>query len=130
MKVDVRALDADFYAFSGHKLFGPTGVGMLYGKAKLLESMPPYQGGGDMIKTVTFEKTTYNDLPYKFEAGTPNIAGGIGLGAAFDYVANLGLDTIAAYEHELLSTAPSCSSRFPACGSSARRAKRPRCFRS
>jgi cysteine desulfurase/selenocysteine lyase len=102
MSVDVRALDADFYAFSGHKLFGPTGVGMLYGKAKLLESMPPYEGGGDMIKTVTLEKTTYNDLPYKFEAGTPNIAGGIGLGAAFDYVSDLGLDAIAAYEHELL----------------------------
>jgi cysteine desulfurase/selenocysteine lyase len=102
MSVDVRALDADFYAFSGHKLFGPTGVGMLYGKAKLLESMPPYQSGGDMIKTVTLEKTTYNDLPYKFEAGTPNIAGGIGLGAAFDYVSGVGLDAIAAYEHELL----------------------------
>ncbi|MGD0474145.1 MAG: cysteine desulfurase [Candidatus Velthaea sp.] len=102
MSVDVRALDADFYAFSGHKLFGPTGVGMLYGKAKLLESMPPYQGGGDMIKTVTLEKTTYNDLPYKFEAGTPNIAGGIGLGAAFEYVSDVGLDAIAAYEHELL----------------------------
>jgi cysteine desulfurase/selenocysteine lyase len=102
MKVDVRALDADFYAFSGHKLFGPTGIGMLYGKANLLESMPPYQGGGDMIRTVTLEKTTYNDLPYKFEAGTPNIAGGIGLGAAFDYVSGVGLEAIAAYEHELL----------------------------
>jgi cysteine desulfurase/selenocysteine lyase len=102
MNVDVRALDADFYAFSGHKLFGPTGIGMLYGKATLLEAMPPYQGGGDMIRTVTLEKTTYNDLPYKFEAGTPNIAGGIGLGAAFEYVSALGLDVIAAYEHELL----------------------------
>ena len=102
MSVDVRALDADFYAFSGHKLFGPTGVGMLYGKAELLESMRPYQGGGDMIKTVTLEKTTYNDLPYKFEAGTPNIAGGIGLGAAFDYVSDVGLDAVAAYENELL----------------------------
>jgi cysteine desulfurase/selenocysteine lyase len=102
MNVDVRALDADFYAFSGHKLFGPTGIGMLYGKAKLLESMPPYQGGGDMIRTVTLEKTTYNDPPYKFEAGTPNIAGGIGLGAAFDYVSDVGLEAIAAYEHELL----------------------------
>ena len=86
MKIDVQALDADFYAFSGHKVFGPTGIGMLYGKTKLLNAMPPYQGGGDMIRTVTFEKTTYNDLPYKFEAGTPNIAGGIGLGAALDYV--------------------------------------------
>jgi cysteine desulfurase/selenocysteine lyase len=102
MNVDVRALDADFYAFSGHKLFGPTGIGMLYGKAKLLESMPPYQGGGDMIRTVTLEKTTYNDPPYRFEAGTPNIAGGIGLGAAFDYVSDVGLEVIAAYEHELL----------------------------
>jgi len=102
MKVDVQALDADFYAFSGHKLFGPTGTGVLYGKAKLLNAMPPYQGGGDMIRTVTFEKTTYNDLPYKFEAGTPNIAGGIGLGAAIDYVNRIGLDQIAAYEHELL----------------------------
>jgi cysteine desulfurase/selenocysteine lyase len=102
MKVDVQALDADFYAFSGHKLFGPTGTGVLYGKTKLLNAMPPYQGGGDMIRTVTFEKTTYNDLPYKFEAGTPNIAGGIGLGAAIDYVNGIGLDKIAAYEHELL----------------------------
>jgi cysteine desulfurase / selenocysteine lyase len=102
MKIDVQALDADFYAFSGHKVFGPTGIGILYGKSKLLNSMPPYQGGGDMIRTVTFEKTTYNDLPYKFEAGTPNIAGGIGLGAALSYATNLGLDNIAAYEHELL----------------------------
>ena len=102
MKVDVQALDADFYAFSGHKVYGPTGIGVLYGKAKLLNVMPPYQGGGDMIRTVTFEKTTYNDLPYKFEAGTPDIAGGIGLGAALDYVMHLGMDRIAAYEHELL----------------------------
>src|SRR5947208_2826158 len=102
MKIDVQALDADFYAFSGHKVFGPTGIGILYGKSKLLNAMPPYQGGGDMIRTVTFEKTTYNDLPYKFEAGTPNIAGGIGLGAALDYLCRIGLDTIAAYEHELL----------------------------
>ena len=102
MTVDVQALDADFYCISGHKVVGPTGIGILYGKTKLLEAMPPYQGGGDMIKTVTFEKTTYADLPYKFEAGTPNIAGGIGLGAAFDYLNHLGLDKIAAYEHELL----------------------------
>jgi cysteine desulfurase / selenocysteine lyase len=101
-KVDVQALDADFYALSGHKMVGPTGIGILYGKSKLLNAMPPYQGGGDMIKTVTFEKTTYNDLPYKFEAGTPNIAGGIGLGAAVDYLNGIGLDRIAAYEHELL----------------------------
>ncbi|MGO9256001.1 MAG: SufS family cysteine desulfurase [Bryobacteraceae bacterium] len=102
MKVDVQALDADFYTFSGHKVFGPTGIGILYGKTKLLNAMPPYQGGGDMIRVVTFEKTTYNDLPYKFEAGTPNIAGGIGMGAALDYVSQIGLDKIAAYEHDLL----------------------------
>ncbi len=102
MKVDVQALDADFYTFSGHKVFGPTGIGILYGKTKLLNAMPPYQGGGDMIRVVTFEKTTYNDLPYKFEAGTPNIAGGIGMGAALDYVSQIGLDRIAAYEHDLL----------------------------
>jgi len=102
MKVDLQELDADFYAFSGHKLFGPTGIGVLYGKTDLLNAMPPYQGGGDMIRTVTFEKTTYNDLPYKFEAGTPDIAGGIGLGAAVDYVNQVGIDNISAYEHELL----------------------------
>jgi cysteine desulfurase / selenocysteine lyase len=102
MKIDLQDLDADFYAFSAHKLCGPTGIGMLYGKSKLLNAMPPYQGGGDMIRTVTLEKTTYNDLPYKFEAGTPNIAAGIGLGAAFDYMSSVGLDAIAAYEHELL----------------------------
>jgi cysteine desulfurase/selenocysteine lyase len=113
LKIDVQALDADFYAFSGHKVFGPTGTGILYGKARLLNAMPPYQGGGDMIKTVTFEKTTYNDLPYKFEAGTPNIAGGIGLGAAFDYVTRIGLDRIAAYEHELLVYGAEVLSRIP-----------------
>ena len=102
MKVDVHELDADFYTFSGHKVCGPTGIGILYGKRKLLEAMPPYQGGGDMIRSVTFAKTTYNDLPYKFEAGTPNIAGGIGLGAALDYLNAIGLDKIAAYEHDLL----------------------------
>jgi cysteine desulfurase/selenocysteine lyase len=113
MKIDVQALDADFYAFSGHKVFGPTGIGILYGKSKLLNAMPPYQGGGDMIRTVTFEKTTYNDLPYKFEAGTPNIAGGIGLGAALTYATNLGLDNIAAYEHELLVYGTEALSRIP-----------------
>ncbi len=102
MEVDLQALDADFYAFSGHKIFGPTGIGILYGKKKLLQSMPPYQGGGDMIRTVTLEKSTYADLPHKFEAGTPNIAGGIGLGAAFDYVSSVGLENISAWEHELL----------------------------
>lgn len=102
MEVDVRALDCDFYAFSGHKLFGPTGIGVLYGKQELLEAMPPWQGGGDMIRSVTFEKTTYNVLPYKFEAGTPHIAGGIGLGTAIDYVRQIGLDAIATYERGLL----------------------------
>jgi len=105
MRIDVRALDADFYAFSGHKLFGPTGIGVLYGKKASLEAMPPYQGGGDMIRSVTFEKTTYNDLPYKFEAGTPDIAGIIGLGAAIDYVNDVGMEAISAYEHELLEYA-------------------------
>ena len=100
--VDVQALDCDFYVFSGHKLFGPTGTGVLYGKQSLLEQMPPYQGGGDMIKMVTFKKTTYNDLPHKFEAGTPHIAGFIGLGAALDYVTNIGLDNISAWETDLL----------------------------
>ena len=113
MKVDVQALDADFYTFSGHKVCGPTGIGVLYGKTKLLLAMPPYQGGGDMIRTVTFEKTTYNDVPYKFEAGTPNIAGGIGLGAALDYVTHLGLDKIAAYEHELLEHGTKVLSKIP-----------------
>lgn len=105
MPVDVQALDADFYVFSGHKLYGPTGVGVLYGKAALLEAMPPYQGGGDMIASVTFEKTTYNDLPYKFEAGTPHIAGGIGLGAAIDYLDSFDRAAIAAHEHALLDEA-------------------------
>ena len=104
-KVDVQALGCDFYVFSGHKLYGPTGVGVLYGKANLLEAMPPWQGGGDMIQSVSFEKTTYNVLPYKFEAGTPNIAAGIGLGAAIDYVGRIGLDAAAAHENELLTYA-------------------------
>ncbi len=102
MAVDVQDLDCDFYVFSGHKLFGPTGVGVLYGKKELLEKMPPYQSGGDMIRTVSFEKTTYNDLPYKFEAGTPHIAGVIGLGAAVEYLQSVGLDEIEAYEQTLL----------------------------
>jgi cysteine desulfurase/selenocysteine lyase len=105
MAVDVRALNADFYAFSGHKLFGPTGIGVLYGKEALLDSMPPFQGGGDMIRSVTFEKTLYNALPYKFEAGTPDVAGIVGLGAAIDYVNEIGLDAIAAYETKLLEYA-------------------------
>jgi cysteine desulfurase/selenocysteine lyase len=104
-KVDVQELDCDFYAFSGHKMFGPTGVGILYGKEALLNDLPPYQGGGDMIKTVTFEKTTYNELPHKFEAGTPNIVGGIALATAVDYINKIGIDKIEAYEHELLNYA-------------------------
>lgn len=100
--VDVQALDCDFYVFSGHKIFGPTGTGVLYGKQELLEQMPPYQGGGDMIKMVTFEKTTYNVLPHKFEAGTPHIAGFIGLGVAIDYVINIGLENISTRETDLL----------------------------
>ena len=102
LPVNVQQLGCDFLVFSGHKLYGPTGIGVLYGKAELLEAMPPFQGGGEMIKSVTFEKTIYNDLPNKFEAGTPNIAGAIALGAAIDYVTELGIDRIQAYEHELL----------------------------
>ncbi len=102
MKIDVQDLDCDFYAFSAHKMCGPTGVGILYGKARLLESMQPFKGGGDMITSVSFEKTTYNEIPYKFEAGTPPIAAVIGFGAAIDYLEKIGLDAIAAYEHELL----------------------------
>jgi len=105
--VDVQALDVDFFAFSGHKMYGPTGVGVLYGKEELLNKMPPYQGGGDMIKDVTFEKTTYNELPFKFEAGTPNIEAGICLGDAIDYIESIGLDAIKAYEDELLDYATS-----------------------
>lgn len=105
IKVNVRDLDCDFYAFSGHKLFGPTGIGILYGKRYWLEQMPPYQSGGDMISSVTFEKTTYNDLPYKFEAGTPIIAGAIGLGEAIRYLNEIGLDRISSYENELLAYA-------------------------
>jgi len=102
LRVDVQALDCDFYAFSGHKMYGPTGIGVLYGKERWLESMPPYQGGGDMITSVTFEKTIYAKLPHKFEAGTPDIAGVIGLGAAVDYLESLGVDRIAEHEHALL----------------------------
>ena len=113
MGVDVQALECDFYAFSGHKIFGPTGIGVLYGRAGLLEAMPPYQGGGDMIKMVSFEKTLYADLPYKFEAGTPNIAGTIGLGAALDYVSSVSLDRIAAHEQALLDYATSRAVEIP-----------------
>jgi cysteine desulfurase/selenocysteine lyase len=105
INVNVAMLDCDFYCFSGHKLFGPTGIGVLYGKRQLLETMPPWKGGGDMIRTVRFDKTTYNDLPYKFEAGTPHIAGVIGLGAAIDYVNSIGMPAIGAYEAHLLEYA-------------------------
>ena len=102
LRVDVRAIGCDFYAFSGHKVYGPSATGALYGREALLAAMPPWQGGGDMIASVSFEKTTWNELPYKFEAGTPNVAGVIGLGAAIDWVGRVGLDAIAAHEHELL----------------------------
>ena len=104
-KVDVQALDCDFYVFSAHKMFGPSGVGILYGKERILSEIPPYQGGGDMIKTVTFEKTTYNESPFKFEAGTPNIEGGIALGAAIDYMQALNHAAVLNYENDLLQYA-------------------------
>jgi cysteine desulfurase/selenocysteine lyase len=107
IKVDVQALDCDFFAFSGHKVYGPTGIGVLYGKREILEAMPPYQGGGDMISSVTFEKTLYNALPYKFEAGTPHIEGAIGLGSAIDWLESVGIDAVAAHEHDLLEYATS-----------------------
>lgn len=113
LKIDVRDLDCDFYAFSGHKTCGPTGIGVLYGKSYWLESMPPVMGGGDMIASVTFEKTTYNVLPYRFEAGTPNIAGAIGLGTALEYLNTIGLDRIAAYEHDLLQYATETIGAIP-----------------
>jgi cysteine desulfurase / selenocysteine lyase len=103
MPVDVQALGCDFYVFSGHKVFGPTGVGVLYGRLPLLEAMPPYQGGGDMIRSVTFDRTLYNEVPYRFEAGTQHIAGVVGLATAIDYLSDLGLDRVAAHEHELLT---------------------------
>jgi cysteine desulfurase / selenocysteine lyase len=111
--VDVRALGCDFYAFSGHKIYGPTGIGVLYGREELLQAMPPYQGGGDMILTVSFEKTTYNDLPAKFEAGTPNISGAVGLAAAMDYIEGLGMEAIAAHEHRLVELATRALEKIP-----------------
>ena len=111
--VDVQEIDCDFLAFSGHKLYGPTGIGILYGKVNLLDSMPPYQGGGDMISKVTFEKTTYNELPHKFEAGTPNIAGAIGLGKAIDYVLKVGIENIAIHEMNLLEYATEAVKLIP-----------------
>jgi len=113
LAVDVQDLDADFYAFSGHKMYGPTGIGVLYGKTALLEAMPPYQGGGDMISSVTFEKTTYNKLPHKFEAGTPDMAGVAGLKAAIEYMNGIGIAKIAAHEHELLVYATEMIGELP-----------------
>ena len=124
-RIDVRALGCDFYAFSGHKLYGPTGIGVLYGREALLAAMPPWQGGGDMIRTVSFEKTTYNDPPWKFEAGTPNISGAVGLAAAMDYVEGLGLEAIAAHEQRLLELATAGLARIPGIriiGTAARKA--------
>jgi cysteine desulfurase/selenocysteine lyase len=111
--VDVRALGCDFYSFSSHKIYGPTGIGVLYGRQELLEAMPPWQGGGDMILSVSFEKTTYNELPWKFEAGTPNISGAVGMAAAMDYIEGLGIDKIAAHEHRLLELATTELERIP-----------------
>ena len=113
LQIDVQALDCDFYAFSGHKMFGPTGIGILYGKERLLETMPPYQGGGEMILTVSFDKTTYNELPFKFEAGTPNITGAIGLGATIDYLATVDFDARRRYEDELLAYATDTLKHLP-----------------
>jgi cysteine desulfurase/selenocysteine lyase len=113
MKVDVQALDCDFYCFSAHKMCGPTGIGVLYGREALLEAMPPWQGGGDMILAVSFERTVYNEVPHKFEAGTPHIAGAIGLAAAVDYLETLGLERIAAAEHQLLEHATARLSEVP-----------------
>lgn len=113
LPVDVQALGCDFYVFSGHKIYGPTGIGVLYGKRALLEAMPPYQGGGDMIRSVTFEKTLYNQLPYKFEAGTPDIAGAIGLGAALEYLGGIGLENAMAHEHALLEYGTSALQAIP-----------------
>jgi cysteine desulfurase/selenocysteine lyase len=113
LSVDVRAIGCDFYAFSAHKMYGPTGIGVLYGRADLLEAMPPFQGGGDMISSVTFEKTTWNVLPYKFEAGTPDIAGAVGLGAAVDYVSRIGIENVTAHEEDLLDYATASLSALP-----------------
>lgn len=113
LPVDVQALDCDFYAFSGHKLYGPTGIGVLYGKAAMLDAMPPYQGGGDMIRSVSFEGTTYNTLPYKFEAGTPNVAGVIGMGAAIDYLKKIGFDALVEHEQTLLTYATQALINIP-----------------
>ena len=113
LRVDVREIGCDFYSFSAHKMYGPTGIGVLYGRAELLEAMPPFQGGGDMISSVTFEKTTWNVLPYKFEAGTPDIAGAVGLGAAVDYISKIGIDEVTAHEEDLLDYATASLSGLP-----------------
>jgi len=113
LPLDVQALGCDFYAFSGHKVYGPTGIGVLYGKEEILAEMPPYQGGGDMISSVTFEKTTYNVVPYKFEAGTPDIAGAVGLGAALTYINDIGMERVAAHEHDLLTYASDAVGSIP-----------------
>jgi cysteine desulfurase / selenocysteine lyase len=124
-RIDVQGLGCDFYAFSGHKVYGPTGIGVLYAREELLAAMPPWQGGGDMIRTVTFERTTYNDLPWKFEAGTPNISGAIGLAAALDYLEGLGLAAVQAHEQQLLARATAALARIPGLriiGTAARKA--------
>ncbi|PYX20033.1 MAG: cysteine desulfurase CsdA, partial [Acidobacteria bacterium] len=113
LPINVQEIDCDFYAFSGHKAYGPTGIGVLYGKASLLEAMPPYQGGGDMISSVTFEKTIYNKVPHKFEAGTPDMSGAVGLRAAIEYLNHIGMKNIASYEHELLTYATETVSNLP-----------------
>jgi cysteine desulfurase / selenocysteine lyase len=113
MAVDVRALDCDFYVATGHKLYGPTGIGVLYGREALLEELPPFMGGGDMIRTVTFERSTWNDLPHKFEAGTPDIAGAIGLGAALDYLTAIGMPLIEQHERDLLAYATGVLAEVP-----------------
>src|SRR5688500_3042787 len=113
MPVVVQPLDFYFYAFSGHKLFGPTGIGVLYGRERMLDAMPPYQGGGGMIGSVTFERTEYHALPYKFEAGTPHIAGAVGLAAAIDYLAGVGLERVGAHERELLAYGTELLSQVP-----------------
>jgi len=113
ISIDVQKLDCDFLVFSGHKIYAPTGIGVLYGKQELLDAMPPYQGGGDMIRSVSFEKTTYNDLPWKFEAGTPNIAGAIGLGSAIRYIQTIGFEQISKYENELLNYATAAANEIP-----------------
>jgi cysteine desulfurase/selenocysteine lyase len=113
LRVDVRALGCDFYAFSSHKVYGPTGIGALYGRAELLAQTEPYQGGGEMIRSVRFEETLYNEVPHKFEAGTPDIAGAVGLGAALDYLDSLGVDAVRAHEDELLEAATARLARIP-----------------